>query len=187
MATAAEQPYDPTLVRKLRRAASWREVRTILSSAGSVPDAVDLCTALHCTQNILGKEVQSMPEEEAEQLRGFVKTTLVLMLDRSSTQPLGKGAQTMANALTSLARLHIRPQRAIMAGLCSRAMRCCSEATPQALANTAMGLALLRVQPAEEAGLIDAVIQLSYEKVRFDLVDGPPVKCGHSSLLLKKT
>lgn len=95
-----------------------------------------------------------------------MKTTLVLMLDRSSTQPLNKGSQTIANALTSLARLHIRPSESIMMALCSRALRCCSAATPQALANTAMGLALIRVQPAEEAGLVDAIVRLSLERVR---------------------
>jgi hypothetical protein len=126
---------------------------------------VDLCTALHCAQNILGTGVRSIPKDEADQLRSFVKTTLLLMLESSSSQPLTKGAQTIANALTSLARLHIRPTEAIMTALCARAMRCCTAATPQALANTAMGLALLRVQPGEEAGLIDAIIRLSREKV----------------------
>jgi hypothetical protein len=163
---APQHQYDPSVLRKLRKARSWKELRTVLQTANSPPDAVDLCTALHCAQNLLGVSARTLPVEESEQLRHFVRSTVLLMLERCSSQHPQKGSQTISNALTSLARLHYRPNSATMAALCARALHCIADATPQALANTALGLALLRVQPEEEAGLLDMLMRESLAKAR---------------------
>lgn len=152
-------------IRQLKSATSWTDLPAILNSASPPPDVIDLATALHSAQNILGRRVRTLPPKEADALRAFVRDTLLAILDLVPSQPLGKGSHTMSSTLMSLARLHQRPNQATMARLCDRAAECLPAANTQCIANTALALALLRASPAEERGLLDAVITRAEELV----------------------
>eukprot|EP00892_Ulva_mutabilis_P011249 jgi/Ulvmu1/8497/UM044_0031.1 len=178
-------------VRQLKSATAWTQLPIILNTASPPPDIIDLATALHTAQNILGRGVRRLPPPEADALREFVRVTLLAILDLAPSQPLAKGSHTMSTTLMSLARLHHRPNQQIMARLCSRADECLPAANTQCVANTALALALLHVAPAEEGGLLEGLIDRAQDMMpHFRLeetaqllwalasLDAPPARCA---------
>jgi hypothetical protein len=151
-------------VNSLKKSTTWKALQKLILSADS-PDAVELCTALHRTQNILGMSVLSLPVDEAEDLRSFVSHTLQELLEQTGGQPAAKCSQTMANALTSLCRLHYRPAEPMMRRMCDITLSCVPCATKQAIANTCMALALLQVSEEEAGDLTMALADRALELV----------------------
>lgn len=157
--------FNPKLIKKIKRARNWRDIRRLITAARDA-DAVELATALHATQNTLGLAVLQLPDNDARKLCNFVDATLWRLHKQMPHQELGKRSHTLANTLTSLARLHIRPSPERLARLCDEALRTVPKATKQSVANTLMALALLQARDEEAGPLMQALTACAGAMVR---------------------
>ena len=157
--------YDGVIIAAIKRARTWQDVLTVTKRPGT-RDAVDLCTALHRCQDILGRSVTQLPREEAQQLRKFVAFTIGEILELTTLQTELKRAHTMSNLLLALARLHYRPATDTVVAMCDVAYECLPAATPQAAANLALALALLDATDHETTALLPTLSARCVDLVR---------------------
>ena len=157
--------FDPRLIHALKRAKHWKKVRQLITQARDA-DAVELCTALHAAQNLLGPSVLRLSSADERVLCKFVNATLWRILKRTDELPQAKRGQALANTLTSLARLHIRPSSTKLGRLAAEALTCVPRASKQSVANTLMALALLDATDAEAGDLLEALAGRALQLVR---------------------
>jgi hypothetical protein len=154
-----------TMVSKIKVCKNWEDILHMVHTEG-LADGVDLSTALHRLQHLVGEAVFSLPADDLEALKVGVQDILQRLLEAMKHQGAVKRQQTISMTLLSLARLHFSPDARSMAILCDIGLSCALRYTPQAIANTMCALVLLDAAEAEGAELLDVLTDRALTRVR---------------------